>query len=118
MYTFKDCSILFPNVSEAEFVNRMKKHYRASRMLHSYNPADEDHVCEPTAVSHPSEIRHKQFGAIRKEFVIPDDFQIRVPNAKERAHLLPKGWMAVYRGQLKAGLRLPLHNMFLDVTSY
>lgn len=39
-------------------------------------------------------------------------------NAEERAHLLPKGWIVVYQDQLKNGLRLPLHNMFLDITSH
>lgn len=72
-------------------MNRMKNHYWASKMLHSYNPRDEEHVCELTAVSHSSEIHYRQLGAIRREFVIPDEFQIRVSNVEERVHLLPKG---------------------------
>ncbi|KAI5676077.1 hypothetical protein M9H77_07027 [Catharanthus roseus] len=61
---------------------------------------------------------NQQLRAIRREFMILDEFQIRAPNAEERAHLSPNGWMAVYWDQLKAGLRFPLHNMFLEVTSY
>lgn len=91
MYKVGDCSILFSDVNKVEYVNSMKKHDRASKMLHSYNPRAEEHICEPTAVNHPSESRYGQLGAIRKEFMISDDFQVRALNAKERAHLSLKG---------------------------
>ncbi|KAI5655075.1 hypothetical protein M9H77_32262 [Catharanthus roseus] len=117
-YAIGGFSILFLDVNEAESMNRMKKYYLASGMLHCYKPRDKEHICETTAVNHHSEIRYGQLGAIRKEFAIPDDFQVRAPDVEERAHVPPKWWMSVYQDLLKAGLRLPLYNIFLDVTSY
>lgn len=38
----------------------MEKHYRVAGMLHSYEPKNEEHIYEPTAVSHRSEIRYSQ----------------------------------------------------------
>lgn len=66
-------------------------------MLHSYDPNDEEHMCEPTAVNHPFEIRYSQLGAIRKEFVIPDNVQVRAPNVEDRTYIPSNGWMILDR---------------------
>lgn len=39
-------------------------------------------------------------------------------SADDRAYISPKVWMAVYRDQLKAGLRLLVHNLFYDIMNY
>lgn len=49
---------------------------------------------------------------------MPGNFRVRASSAEKRAHVLLRRWMAVYRNQLKASLRIPLYNMFLDVTNY
>lgn len=39
-----------------ESVDHMRKYYRAAEMLYSYDPKDEEQICELVAIKHPSEI--------------------------------------------------------------
>lgn len=43
---------------------------------------------------------------------------IMATSAGDKAHILSKGWMVVYRDHLEAGLRLLIHNLFYDIMNY
>lgn len=49
----------------------------------------------------------KEIEIIRRRYSFHRDYEIRVPEANDRAHIPPPGMVAIYTNQLKAGLRIP-----------
>lgn len=83
-----------------------------------YNSADDSEPCELEAVNYPSTICYNQLGNIRKEFHIPIRLGIMVASDGDRGLYTLEGWMTVYRNQIEAGLRLPVHNLFYNIMNY
>lgn len=75
-------------------------------MLHSYDPKDEEHICEPTTVSHPSE-SYGQLGAKKKEFMIPDDLRVRALSAQER-HIYPERMDSIISRSVESRFKISL----------
>ena len=55
---------------------------------------------------------------MRVGFHIPTRVEVLIPGVKSRAQLPPMGWFYVYKDQLLAGVRFPLHPFLLDLLNH
>lgn len=96
----------------------MFRHVRPFKRLVYYRPNHNIEFCEAGAVMYYSDVRYSQPPSVASKYRIPLMYTLTVPNRDDRAHLPQRGYITVYKEQLKAGLRFSLYPFIRNILMY
>lgn len=113
-----DVSILFPFINRNDLLQLKLRHIYPFKRLVDYGTKHNVELCEAGVVMYSSNISYSQLLTIADKYRILPVYYLIAPNRYDRANLPPRGYIMVYREQLRAGHRFPLYPLIQDILMY